>query len=150
MAKSSDIQAVNVRLADESLFSDGERLPLSVKDMGACGKVYFTVALLRNVILFVNMSIYFIYPLFLEVFPQAISHHPNGRLIAVCGDGEYVVYTAQVNFAKAPFCFLFSRLSNILLRSCCFEVVHRLLHIFWFSLWYIMPRPLFCAEPCYR
>ena len=22
-------------------------------------------------------------------------HHPNGRLFAVCGDGEYVVYTAQ-------------------------------------------------------
>lgn len=72
MAKATEIQTVNVRLTDESLFSDGERLPLSVKDMGAC-----------------------------EVFPQTISHHPNGRLIAVCGDGEYVVYTAQALRNKA-------------------------------------------------
>eukprot|EP00913_Durusdinium_trenchii_P032509 g30435.t1 len=30
-----------------------------------------------------------------EVFPQYIAHHPNGRLFAVCGDGEFVIYTAQ-------------------------------------------------------
>jgi len=30
-----------------------------------------------------------------ELFPQTVAHHPNGRLFAVCGDGEYVIYTAQ-------------------------------------------------------
>ena len=30
-----------------------------------------------------------------ELFPQTIAHHPSGRLFAVCGDGEYVIYTAQ-------------------------------------------------------
>jgi len=41
-------------------------VPLSIKDMGAA-----------------------------EVFPQYVAHHPNGRLFAVCGDGEFVIYTAQ-------------------------------------------------------
>ena len=31
-----------------------------------------------------------------EIFPQIVTHNPNGRLFAVVGDGEYVVYTAQV------------------------------------------------------
>lgn len=44
---------------------DGERLPLVVKDLGAC-----------------------------DMYPQALVHTPNGRFVAVCGDGEYVVYTA--------------------------------------------------------
>ncbi|KAK2197367.1 bifunctional WD40-repeat-containing domain superfamily/WD40 repeat/G-protein beta WD-40 repeat/Coatomer [Babesia duncani] len=30
-----------------------------------------------------------------DFFPQAISHHPNGRFICLCGDSEYVIYTAQ-------------------------------------------------------
>lgn len=31
-----------------------------------------------------------------ELFPQRILHNNNGRFVALCGDGEYVVYTAQV------------------------------------------------------
>eukprot|EP00929_Paragymnodinium_shiwhaense_P048410 TRINITY_DN2447_c0_g1_i1.p1 TRINITY_DN2447_c0_g1~~TRINITY_DN2447_c0_g1_i1.p1 ORF type:complete len:916 (-),score=266.62 TRINITY_DN2447_c0_g1_i1:115-2862(-) len=66
-AKGNEIQTSNVKLLDEgATANDGERLPLSVKDMGAA-----------------------------EVFPQQVAHHPNGRLFAVCGDGEWVIYTAQ-------------------------------------------------------
>mmetsp|Transcript_85471 Transcript_85471/g.178585 ORF Transcript_85471/g.178585 Transcript_85471/m.178585 type:complete len:958 (+) Transcript_85471:199-3072(+) len=66
-AKGQEIQAVNLKLLDEgTAAADGERLPLSVKDMGSA-----------------------------EIFPQYVKHHPNGRLFAVCGDGEFVIYTAQ-------------------------------------------------------
>ncbi len=30
-----------------------------------------------------------------ELFPQSVVHNPNGRFVAVCGDNEYVIYTAQ-------------------------------------------------------
>jgi hypothetical protein len=29
-----------------------------------------------------------------EIFPSSVRHNANGRFVAVCGDGEYVVYTA--------------------------------------------------------
>jgi coatomer subunit beta' len=29
-----------------------------------------------------------------EVFPASIQHSPNGRFVTVCGDGEYIIYTA--------------------------------------------------------
>jgi coatomer subunit beta' len=45
---------------------DGERVPLSEKELGA-----------------------------VELFPQSVLHNANGRFIAVCGDNEYVIYTAQ-------------------------------------------------------
>ncbi|CAG8603089.1 12782_t:CDS:10, partial [Acaulospora colombiana] len=44
---------------------DGDRLPLPVKDLGSC-----------------------------EVYPQTLQHSPNGRFVVVCGDGEYIIYTA--------------------------------------------------------
>jgi coatomer subunit beta' len=28
------------------------------------------------------------------VYPQTLLHSPNGRFVAVCGDGEYIIYTA--------------------------------------------------------
>jgi len=66
-AKGNEIQTVNLKQIDEgSAQGDGERVPCAAKDMGAA-----------------------------EIFPQYIAHHPNGRLFAVCGDGEYVIYTAQ-------------------------------------------------------
>lgn len=30
----------------------------------------------------------------IEIFPQSLTHSPNGRYAAVCGDGEYIIYTA--------------------------------------------------------
>ncbi|EMF13770.1 coatomer beta subunit [Sphaerulina musiva SO2202] len=29
-----------------------------------------------------------------EIYPQTLLHSPNGRFVAVCGDGEYIIYTA--------------------------------------------------------
>jgi coatomer subunit beta' len=30
----------------------------------------------------------------LFLFVQSLSHNPNGRFVVVCGDGEYIIYTA--------------------------------------------------------
>ena len=65
-ARHNEIQTVNIRaLGDSVEETDGERLPLAVKDLGSS-----------------------------EIYPQSLDHSPNGRFVAVCGDGEYVVYTA--------------------------------------------------------
>jgi coatomer subunit beta' len=45
---------------------DGEKLTVAPRDMGAC-----------------------------EVYPQALQHNSNGSFIAVCGDGEFIIYTSQ-------------------------------------------------------
>jgi coatomer subunit beta' len=29
-----------------------------------------------------------------EIFPAYLKHNSNGRFVVVCGDGEYVIYTA--------------------------------------------------------
>lgn len=29
-----------------------------------------------------------------EVYPQTLKHSPNGRFVSVCGDGEFIIYTA--------------------------------------------------------
>lgn len=44
---------------------DGEKIQLATKDLGNC-----------------------------EVFPQYLKHDSNGRFVVVCGDGEYIIYTA--------------------------------------------------------
>ena len=36
-----------------------------------------------------------------EVYPQIIKHSPNGRFVAVCGDGEFSIYTAMALRNKA-------------------------------------------------
>eukprot|EP01054_Gregarina_sp_Poly1_P009160 Gregarina_sp_Poly_1__9159@NODE_562_length_7523_cov_90_276019_g442_i0_p3_GENE_NODE_562_length_7523_cov_90_276019_g442_i0NODE_562_length_7523_cov_90_276019_g442_i0_p3_ORF_typecomplete_len446_score42_41WD40/PF00400_32/28WD40/PF00400_32/4WD40/PF00400_32/1_5e05WD40/PF00400_32/9e08WD40/PF00400_32/2_4e07WD40/PF00400_32/3_9e09WD40/PF00400_32/9_3e03WD40/PF00400_32/2_5e02WD40/PF00400_32/2_7e03ANAPC4_WD40/PF12894_7/0_0017ANAPC4_WD40/PF12894_7/1_2e05ANAPC4_WD40/PF12894_7/3_1e06ANAPC4_WD40/PF12894_7/1_6e06AN len=64
--KSTEIFSCNVRVLDESSIVDGEKLQLATKEVGSS-----------------------------VVFPQSISHHPNGRLVSICGDGEYSVLTAQ-------------------------------------------------------
>ena len=67
-AKHCEIQQANLKAisSDASEVKDGERLPLAIKDMGSC-----------------------------EVYPQTIAHNPNGRFVVVCGDGEYIIYTAM-------------------------------------------------------
>jgi coatomer subunit beta' len=65
MAKGNEVQQVNIKqVADEVV--DGERLSLSVKELGTCDNTY----------------------------PQSLVHNNNGRFVAVCGDGEYTIYTA--------------------------------------------------------
>ncbi|XP_070207580.1 coatomer subunit beta'-like isoform X1 [Littorina saxatilis] len=65
-AKHSEIQQANIKAMGDQEVKDGERLGLAVKDMGSC-----------------------------EVYPQTIQHNPNGRFVVVCGDGEYIIYTAM-------------------------------------------------------
>ena len=65
-ARHNEIQTVNIKaMGDAATEMDGERLPLAVKDLGSS-----------------------------DVYPQSLAHSPNGRFVTVCGDGEYVVYTA--------------------------------------------------------
>ena len=72
-AKHSEIQQANLRaLAVDEQLKDGEKLSLSVKDMGAC-----------------------------DIYPQTILHNPNGRFVVVCGDGEYIIYTSMALRNKA-------------------------------------------------
>jgi len=65
-AKHSELQQASLKALEKEEVADGERLPLQVKDMGSC-----------------------------EVFPQTVQHNPNGRFVVVCGDGEYIIYTAM-------------------------------------------------------
>jgi coatomer subunit beta' len=74
-AKHSEIQQANLRAItgdSADTIKDGEKLQLSVKDMGAC-----------------------------DIYPQTISHNPNGRFVVVCGDGEYIIYTSMALRNKA-------------------------------------------------
>lgn len=72
-AKHSEMQQANLKsLGPDETFKDGERLPLNVKDMGAC-----------------------------DIYPQTVSHNPNGRFVVVCGDGEYIIYTSMALRNKA-------------------------------------------------
>lgn len=65
-ARHSELQQANLKSINENDdIKDGSPLQLNVKDMGSC-----------------------------EVYPQAISHNSNGRFVVVCGDEEYIIYTA--------------------------------------------------------
>lgn len=64
LAKHNEVSTINVKTIQASI-NDGERLPVSAKELGSC-----------------------------ELYPQTLAHSPNGRFVAVCGDGEYIVYTA--------------------------------------------------------
>lgn len=65
-AKHNEVQTVNIRsVGADAEVTDGERLPLAVKELGSC-----------------------------DLYPQSLKHNPNGRFVVVCGDGEYIIYTA--------------------------------------------------------
>ena len=67
-AKHNEVQSAAVKsLGADGVASlvDGERLPLAAKEMGTA-----------------------------DVYPTYLKYSPNGRFIAVCGDGEYIIYTA--------------------------------------------------------
>jgi coatomer subunit beta' len=76
-AKNNDIQTANVRglasgTGEEEGLPDGERLAIIPRDLGAC-----------------------------ELYPQMLKHNCNGRFVAVCGDGEFIIYTSQALRNKA-------------------------------------------------
>ncbi|XP_058226848.1 coatomer subunit beta'-2 [Rhododendron vialii] len=65
-AKHNEIQTVNIKsVGVDYEVTDGERLPLAVKELGTC-----------------------------DLYPQSLKHNPNGRFVVCCGDGEYIIYTA--------------------------------------------------------
>ncbi|KAH1114139.1 hypothetical protein J1N35_007517, partial [Gossypium stocksii] len=66
-AKHNEIQTVNIKSVGTNIevVTDGERLPLAVKELGTC-----------------------------DLYPQSLKHNPNGRFVVVCGDGEYIIYRA--------------------------------------------------------
>nr|KAJ0220774.1 hypothetical protein LSAT_V11C200060940 [Lactuca sativa] len=65
-AKHNEIQTINIKsVGVDHEVSDGERLPLAVKELGTC-----------------------------DLYPQSLKHNPNRRYVVVCGDGEYIIYTA--------------------------------------------------------
>ncbi|KAI0986815.1 hypothetical protein GJ496_004769 [Pomphorhynchus laevis] len=70
-AKHSDIQHTTTTGIGTNI-PDGGRLPVSIKELGSC-----------------------------EIFPNSVVHSPNGRFIAVCGDGEYIIYTSVALRNKA-------------------------------------------------
>ena len=70
-AVNNDIRALAIRGIPESV-GDGDRIDVTPKDLGAC-----------------------------EVFPQRIEHNSNGRFVAVCGDGEFIIYTSKALRNKA-------------------------------------------------
>ncbi|KAJ5604727.1 hypothetical protein N7510_009881 [Penicillium lagena] len=63
-ARHSEVVSTVIKGGDSSV-KDGTPLSLPTKDLGNC-----------------------------EVYPQTLSHSPNGRFVSVCGDGEYIIYTA--------------------------------------------------------
>jgi len=74
-ATNNDIQTTSVKglvgTGDDAV-PDGERLAVVPRDLGSC-----------------------------EVYPQMLQHNCNGRFVAVCGDGEFIIYTAQALRNKA-------------------------------------------------
>lgn len=58
-------EVVSSIIKGDSAVKDNEPINLPTKDLGTC-----------------------------EVYPQTLIHSPNGRFVAVCGDGEYIIYTA--------------------------------------------------------
>ncbi|KAJ3286524.1 Coatomer subunit beta', partial [Blyttiomyces sp. JEL0837] len=64
-AKHNEIRTANVKASTDDTFKDGERLSLPTKELGSC-----------------------------EIYPQTLQHSPNGRFVVVCGDGEWIIYTA--------------------------------------------------------
>ncbi|KAJ5273106.1 hypothetical protein N7478_008231 [Penicillium angulare] len=63
-AKNSEVVSSLIKGGDETV-KDGEPLILATKDLGTC-----------------------------EVYPQTLTHSPNGRFVSICGDGEWIVYTS--------------------------------------------------------
>lgn len=63
-ARHNEVISSIIKGGDAAL-KDNEPITLPTKDLGTC-----------------------------EVYPQTLIHSPNGRFVSVCGDGEYIIYTA--------------------------------------------------------
>ncbi|KAI4213592.1 MAG: hypothetical protein LQ351_003816 [Letrouitia transgressa] len=63
-ARHSEVLSSVIKGGDATI-KDGTPLSLPAKELGNC-----------------------------EIYPQTLQHSPNGRFVSVCGDGEYIIYTA--------------------------------------------------------
>ncbi len=63
-ARQNEVVSSIIKGGDATI-KDNEPISLPVKELGTC-----------------------------EVYPQTLIHSPNGRFVSVCGDGEYIIYTA--------------------------------------------------------
>lgn len=63
-ARHNEVVSTVIKGGDATV-KDGTPLSLPTKELGSC-----------------------------EIYPQTLSHSPNGRFVSVCGDGEYIIYTA--------------------------------------------------------
>ncbi|KAF2098870.1 vesicle coatamer complex, beta subunit [Rhizodiscina lignyota] len=63
-ARHTDIMTTVIKGADKTL-KDGDKLTLPAKELGST-----------------------------DLYPQSLLHSPNGRSVAVCGDGEFIIYTS--------------------------------------------------------
>ncbi|KAG4302136.1 hypothetical protein PCK1_001408 [Pneumocystis canis] len=64
-AKHNDVYSSVIKPNNDKEVKDGLRLTLIPRYLGSC-----------------------------EIYPQSLQHSPNGRFVVVCGDGEYIIYTA--------------------------------------------------------
>lgn len=64
-AKGAEVLSANLGAAELETQIDGQRIPAASREMGST-----------------------------EVYAQSLQHSPNGRFVTVCGDGEYIIYTA--------------------------------------------------------
>ncbi|XP_024969366.1 coatomer subunit beta'-2-like isoform X2 [Cynara cardunculus var. scolymus] len=113
-AKHNEIQTVNIKsVGADYEVSDGERLPLAVKELGTCDLypqnlkqnpdgMSFSVVMVNTSLIMIVMVIV-VYPCVcitsISYFcycngTRSLKHNPNGRFVVVCGDGEYIIYTA--------------------------------------------------------
>ena len=65
-ARHSEILSTVIKGGDVSI-KDGTPISLPSKDLGNC-----------------------------EIYPQTLSHSPNGRFVSVCGDGEYIIVSSKL------------------------------------------------------
>lgn len=64
-AKGAEVLTANIAATEYEGLADGQRVAAPSREMGTT-----------------------------EVFAQSLQHSPNGRFVTVCGDGEYIIYTA--------------------------------------------------------
>ncbi len=58
-------EVVSAILKPDPSIKDNDPITLTTKELGTC-----------------------------EVYPNTLTHSPNGRFVALAGDGEYIIYTA--------------------------------------------------------
>ncbi|PLW32313.1 hypothetical protein PCANC_20471 [Puccinia coronata f. sp. avenae] len=63
--RNAEVLTCNVAAAQDIEIPDGQKLNTQIRELGTT-----------------------------EVFAQTLQHSPNGRFVTVCGDGEYIIYTA--------------------------------------------------------